>query len=151
MGLVLVDIEKVTCALTRCKVFERLYLDGVKPASRGQHEVQNDLVESLVRLYSKILFFLAYYIDLIDTSTAKRTLRALVLPTVLSDLLSDMGTLEERASNSADLCERQLSHLTLHKADANFEHVRAQLRTQRERFRRRDVEVLEKAGRQRQV
>ena len=127
MGLILIGLEQVTSLITRCTAYQMLYLDGIAPKTNSHANAMNDLCTSITKLYAKTFSFLAYFIRRMDKNFAVKTLQTIVRPNEVSDILSSISGLKDRAEMDANLCEKQLGRLASDRTDRNFQNIREQL------------------------
>jgi len=102
MGALLVSVEKVTCLVNRCTVYESLYKSGTLRQERAFLNLQ----AALTRLYAIILRLLATTHRLLAKSTVKMTLHAVFNSGDLSNLLTKCEELETTVDIEAQNCER---------------------------------------------
>jgi hypothetical protein len=133
MGLILVGMERVICLVTRCSIYQTLYLDHEAPTTKAQ-------AMSMARLYAKIFAFLAYYTRLLDLNTAVKVLQSFYQPGKVSDMLMEIGTDGNRVESDANSCESAIVRPIFHRIDENSEMVRTRLR---ELMLRLDQEMLQ--------
>lgn len=89
MGDLLIGTEKATYLISRCKIYERLYIHGASPG-----EVLNNLQSALVALYAEILRFLATANRLYNKNTASRALHASLSPDEVRNFVQNCQSLE---------------------------------------------------------
>lgn len=128
MGLILIGLEQVACLVTRCRVYERLYLDNIEPQKLIHADVMKQLSQVTVQLYAKLLSFLAYYIRLMNKNTVGKALHAFLNPDEISDMLSAIGKLEIRTTTAANLCGKNIDLLAIHQTNENFLEAQGKLR-----------------------
>lgn len=109
MGALLVSVEKVTCLVNRCTVYESLYKFGVSRDSR-QERVLLNFQAALTRLYVTVLRILTLAHRLLAQNIVKRTLHAVFSAGDLSNLLATCEELERAVDIEAQNCERVRSH-----------------------------------------
>ena len=134
MGLVLIGLEQITCLMTRCRVFQFLYLENIEPKHEIQRKGMVDLCESIARLYAKLFSFLTYYIRLLDTKSFVRKLTAFVEPNFVSDKLTEISASEQRVVVDADICEKHISMQAIRNIQGSLNNSRALLRNMNESF-----------------
>ena len=103
MESLLVELEKVTQIVSRCRLYEIMYLDNAR-AAETEDTVQPAFVNleaALVKLYTAILEVLAYAFNTFGKSLIKRTLSS----TLYSDLDSQLSRLDRDVINCAHICE----------------------------------------------
>ncbi|KAJ4856183.1 ankyrin repeat domain-containing protein [Trichoderma breve] len=140
MGLVLIGLEQVACLITRCKVYEQLYLDNIEPQKMVHVNVMKSLSQVIVQLYAKLLSFLAHYIRLMNKNGVVKALHALLNPDEISDMLSEIGRLETRTIRDAGLCGKNMAQLAIHQTNEKFQEAREQLH---ELVSRMDTDTLQ--------
>jgi hypothetical protein len=140
MGLLLIGLEQVVCLITRCKVYEQLYLDNIEPQENIHVDVMKELSQQTVRLYRKLLSFLAHYVRLVNKNRFEKVLHTFLNPDEISDMLSEIGKLQTTTTVAADLCQKHLAVLEIHQTNENFRKAREQLHTVVSRL---DMETLQ--------
>ncbi len=118
MGALLVGLERVVNIMTRCHIYEALYLTH----DDGPHtkEARANLERSLIGVYALILQFLAEAIAILDKSPAARALQAVFGPEKVVSFAKEcdarVGPLEADVSN----CERVWHHAAHTNMDARL-------------------------------
>ena len=100
MGALLVGVEVVVCLISRCKVYELLYLCDHQAT---QSEV--NLESALIKLYITILNFLVMAKDLYKSS-GNRIRHGIFNPEKVKDFTDNCRTLEQQVEFEASNCER---------------------------------------------
>lgn len=111
MGDLLVGTEKVTCLMSRGMIYENVYLH-VKHGTNPDRAV-NNLQDALVKLYTKVLQFLAGANRLYNKSTVSRAIHAILNPDEVRSFIQDCQSLEDRVDIEASNCERMYTHEAL--------------------------------------
>lgn len=114
-GQILIGIEQVTCLISRCRIYEMLY---IKPDSSTSMDAIDELRKSVVQLYKGTLSFMIFYIQRLEKNTAMKALGATFNPGKLNDMLGDLGKYETRCEAAANNCERHVSSLARVRQDA---------------------------------
>ncbi len=117
MGSLLLFIDKTTYLVSRCTVYENLYLsepDDVPSTT--------NLSSALQQLYTAMLRFLVKAIRLLDGGTAKRSLNAFLRPDEIVKFDGDCQTLQERVFIEAENCE-SCCNSTMRKDVAHLRNV----------------------------
>lgn len=106
MGALLAGIEKVAYLLSRCKVYELLYLQKMPPDQEDSKQATQNLRVTMVSLYAGILGFLAKASMLYSKGTIGRTVHGILKPLEIEGFLKDFQSLEERLGQEVSNCER---------------------------------------------
>ena len=107
MEVLLAEMEKVTQIISRCKLYEVMYLDSVQ-VEETEDTVQPAFVNleaALVKLYTVILEVFAHACNTFGQSGIKRGLRSTVNPGLCSDLANQLSSLDAAVINCAHICE----------------------------------------------
>jgi ankyrin repeat domain-containing protein 50 len=124
MGALLIGVERVTYLISRCRIYEILYLYSKQSGQAVAHlELAETSVElavanlksALVVLYAAMLRFLAMAIRLCEKSPGKRAIHGILNPDQVVSFVQECQTLETRVDNEASNCERTCSHTTREK------------------------------------
>lgn len=104
MGALLIGVERITPLISRCHIYEALYL-------REQFEQEwtpaiTNLTSALVTLYATLLSFLARAIRAYNRGIISRTLCAILNPAEVISLLDKCRDLENDLATEVDNCER---------------------------------------------
>ena len=106
MGALLAGLEKVAYLLSRCKVYELLYLQGKPSDQEDSTWALDNLKETMVSLYAAVLRFLAKAIMLYDKRTLSRTFHGTFRPLEIANILKEFQSLEDRLGLDTSSCER---------------------------------------------
>ena len=111
LEVLLAEIEKVTQIVSRCKLYEIMYLDSVqvKETEDSARSAFVNLKAALVKLYTAILEVLAYVFNTFDKSWTKRGLSLTFNPEVNGDLANKLSSLDRDVINCAHICENVYS------------------------------------------
>ncbi|KAF5011288.1 hypothetical protein FDECE_2588 [Fusarium decemcellulare] len=134
MGLILIGLEQLICLITRCSIYQQLYLDDSVPATKAQGQAMTQLSNAMARLYAKMFSFLAFYLRLLDLNTTVRTLKSFSQPGEVSEMLTEIGMYEKRVATEANVCEKVIVRPVLQRIDENSQNTRTQLREMMSRF-----------------
>lgn len=92
MGQVLVGVEQVTCLMARCNAYEKLYLGSPLQAfMHSNKRVLTGFRKHMVQLYTRILSFLAFYLQSLNRRTVVKAVTSFIKNQELADLLEDLG------------------------------------------------------------
>src|SRR5271163_2106155 len=89
MGALLIGVERVTYLISRCRIYENLYLYSkqsgqavahLEPAETSAEPAVANLKSALVALYAAMLRFLAMAIRLYEKSPGKRAIHGILNP-----------------------------------------------------------------------
>ncbi|KAI9787365.1 MAG: hypothetical protein M1816_007651 [Peltula sp. TS41687] len=136
MGDLLVGVEKVTYLVSRCKIYETLYVYSTNPS-----QALANLRTALVELYATILRFLALANRLYDKNTFTRTFYAVLNPGEINSFIQSCQPLEERVDLEASNCERTYSHAAHTKLGKHMDQLKQLLKEMREPIVRTDDRV----------
>ena len=103
MESLLVEMEKVTQIVSRCRLYEIMYLDNVQ-AAETEDTVQpafTNLEAALVKLYTAILEVFAYAFNTFGKGRIKRALSS----ALYSDLDNQLSRLDMDVINCTHICE----------------------------------------------
>ena len=107
MEILLAEMEKVTQIVSRCKLYEILYLDSVQ--IRGAEDTVRpafvNLEAALVKLYTAILEVFACACNTLGKSGIHRGLSLTLNPVLYSNLANQLSTLDVDVINCAHICE----------------------------------------------
>jgi hypothetical protein len=105
----MVVVEKTSRIVHRCSVYEGIYTEegnGIKGTKSGK------LVEDLLlQLYSLVLKILLHTCQFLRKETSGRLLEAVIRPEGLSNLLSDLRSLEDEVDRAVSAFRMQYDHL----------------------------------------
>ena len=104
-GHLLIGLEQVTNLISRCRVYEILYLDDTQ---LGQALV--NLQAALIALYAAMLRFLATANLDYDKNTASRAIRAVLKPDEVLKYIQSCRGLEKRVFKEAAICGSIYTH-----------------------------------------
>lgn len=135
----MIGTEKATYLISRCKIYEKLYIHGASPG-----EAPNNLQSALVALYAEILRFLATANRLYNKNTASRALHASLSPDEVRDFVQNCLSLEQRVDIEASSCEHIYSREVHTKSSEDTTRLEQLLKDMREPIARVDdgVRVL---------
>ncbi|EON65807.1 hypothetical protein W97_05046 [Coniosporium apollinis CBS 100218] len=122
MGNLLVGMEKVTCLMSRGTIYENFYLHmkhGTNP-----NQAVNNLQDALVKLYAKVLQFLAGANRLYNKNTASRAIHAILNPDEVHGFIKDCQPLEDRVNIEASNCEHMYTHEALSELGKQMKQLR---------------------------
>ena len=103
MEILLAEMEKVTQIVSRCKLYEIMYLDSVQ-VEKTEDTVRPAFVNleaALVKLYTAILEAIAHASNTFGKSGIKRGLGSILSP----DLANRLSSLDTDVINCAHICE----------------------------------------------
>lgn len=114
MGALLTGVEIVSGIITRCLVYERLYLYGANDISedRGAKNAKDHLESALEKMYIEVLRFLANAITTYEKSFGGRTLEGILEPGKLKDKIDYLQGLSSDVSKAVDTCMAVCMELT---------------------------------------
>ncbi|CAJ0545119.1 Ff.00g085920.m01.CDS01 [Fusarium sp. VM40] len=128
MGLILIGLEQVVRIITRCRIYQMLYLGDAAPVANELGQARTQLFSVMARLYAKVFSFLAYYLRLLDLNTAIRTMKAFSQQGKVSEMLTEIGKYEEQVGTEASLCEKAISRSAFQQIDQKSENNRIQFK-----------------------
>lgn len=106
MAALLMGLEKVTCLINRCKIYEALHLHlHYKPSQQCTAEAQTNMERALVAIYSHILRFLVKADQLYEKNSANRILYAILNPTEVDGFVKSCERLETQVEIETRNCE----------------------------------------------
>lgn len=106
MGALLTGIEKTTYLISRCRIYEALYLSiDQSEREEGKTAISN-LTLALVNLYATLLNFLSGAIRAYNQNVGSRTLSAILNPAKVADFLENCQALESNAEIEVNNCKR---------------------------------------------
>ena len=113
MAALLVGVEKVSSMISRCKIYELLYIHNGFP-----NESSQNLEIALVSAYAVVQRFLVNAYRLSNKKAASYTLHALLNPTKIADFVNDCTVQETQIEIAAGVCQR------VYTKEANLESVK---------------------------
>lgn len=105
MGALLIGIEKIAPIISRCQIYETLYLNGMQSEQEEWKAATASLTLALVGLYATMLRFLARAIRTYNQGTTSRALHATLSPAEVG-FLDKIQSLENKIAIEADICGR---------------------------------------------
>ena len=106
MGALLTGVEKITFLISRCQIYEALYLEKEQSEQEEWKQAMNNLTSAIVTLYAAMLSFLGSTIRAYNQGTLIRSLSAILNPTEVTGFLERCQTLENNVAIEVDNCER---------------------------------------------
>lgn len=103
MAALLTGVERMTSLISRCRIYEALYLKTKQSEQEDLGSAVTNLTSALVTLYTTMLEFLASALRASGQNLISRTLHAIFNP---AGFLENSQTLEENVAIEADNCER---------------------------------------------
>ena len=100
-SLLLIGLERVTHLICRCYVHESLYLQVDPSATSIASQANNNLRTALLRLYSKLLIFVAGALRTYSRNTLHRILGSWLNAGTLQTQLNELTELEDAATREA--------------------------------------------------
>ncbi len=101
MAALFVGVEKVSSMISRCKIYELLYIDN-----GSSNESSKNLESALVSAYAVVQRFLVNAYWLSDKKAASNALHALLNPTKIVDFVKDCTVQETQIELAAEVCQR---------------------------------------------
>ena len=107
MEILLAEMEKVTEIVSRCKLYEIMYLDSgqVEETEKTIRPAFVNLEAALVKLYTAILEVFAYACDTFGKSGINRGLSSTLNPGPCGCLANQLSTLDTDVINCVHICE----------------------------------------------
>ena len=105
MKALLDGIERMTCLINRCRIYEILHLQHEQVEQEELKQALSSLRSSLLTLYVNILTFLESAIQTFGHSSVTRTFRAVLTPDKVSGFLESCDNLEKDLKHEVDNCE----------------------------------------------
>jgi hypothetical protein len=106
MEALIVGLETITYLMNRCMIYETLHLDERQQETKAMENLRT----AIVALYTAILRFFAAAIKIQNDHSGVRTLRALLNPDKISNLLGECQKWAGDVHVEAELCEQSASH-----------------------------------------
>ncbi|KAM0412857.1 hypothetical protein ACHAPD_007905 [Fusarium lateritium] len=109
MGLVIIGLEQVICIITRCSIYQQLYLENVEQITEKQALAVRQLSEAMAHL-------------------VVRTLKSFCHPSEIAEKLKEVGNLETRVTTEANVCQGTIAQSAFQRIDENSQDTRQSLR-----------------------
>ncbi|OCL12159.1 hypothetical protein AOQ84DRAFT_420820 [Glonium stellatum] len=145
MEALLVGLDTTTYLVSRCQVYEILYLSG---ASQQQTEAIINLKRILVMLYSTILGFFAAAAKLYRGKAGSRALSAILNPDKISGLTQKCHKLANEAHIEAENCERDVNRAARQDLHNSGEKLKSVLDDLRVAFEQKVIVLWERLERE---
>lgn len=100
MSAILFGVEKVASIISRCKIYELLYLD-----SKSSEQAMKNLESALLAAYTLILLFLATVYRLYQKNSTTRALHGILNPDKIASFVEKCEKNERRIESEARNCE----------------------------------------------
>lgn len=113
MAALLVGVEKVSSMISRCKIYELLYIKN-----RSLNESSKNLESALVSAYTVVQRFLVNADWLSKQNASKKMLHAFLNPTEINNFLNDCSVQETQIEIEAGVCH------SVYTKEANDESTR---------------------------
>lgn len=106
MGALLTGVEKISSLISRCQIYEALYLTREQSGNEDWKLATMNLTSALMTLYATMLGFLASAIRAYNQSVIGRVVSAILNPAKMSGFLETFQALENSVVTDVDNCER---------------------------------------------
>jgi hypothetical protein len=144
MRALLTGVERLTNIISRCRIYEILYLDGIQyeGAENAIHPATEKLEAALIALYTAVLKFLAKARRAFNKSGIRRAQDGFFNPDIFEDMAKEFQVLDVEVvatvGNCKEVCDRKAHKELLkvlgepvHRIDSGVESLLHSVSTQR--------------------